>query len=76
MATAPLTISVDSDLAMAFANAQPADQKKMEMLLGIWLRELTTKPRKSLQQLMDEAGAEAERNGLTPEILAELLNEE
>jgi hypothetical protein len=32
-------------------------------------------PPKSLQQVMDEIGAAAEARGLTPEILASLLND-
>jgi hypothetical protein len=76
MSTVALTLSVDQEIAQAFASAKPEEQKKIQLLLGLRLRELTVGPRRSLDEIMDEAGAEATRNGLTPEILSELLNGE
>jgi hypothetical protein len=76
MSTIPVTITVDSDAAQAFAAVSPENRRKIELLLNLRLRELTLDSKKSLQQVMDEIGAEAQRNGLTSEILAELLNGE
>ena len=74
MTTTPLTIAVDAQSAEAFAKATPEDRRKVELLLALRLRELTGDSRNSLQQIMDEAGAEAQRNGLTPELLSKLLH--
>jgi ferritin-like protein len=74
MATAPITIEVDEESARVFAQASTEEQRKMQLLLSLRLRELVTKPGKRLQELMDEIGAEAEARGLTPEILDSILN--
>ena len=74
MSSIAVTISVDSQAAQAFAAATPDDRRKIELLLNLRLRELTVDSRKSLRQVMDELGAQAERSGLTADVLAELLN--
>jgi hypothetical protein len=76
MTTSPLTIAVDSQAAEAFASAAPEDRRKIELLLGLRLRELTVDSQKPLRQIMDEIGADAQRKGLTAEILSELMNGE
>jgi hypothetical protein len=76
MSTVPVTISVDSAAAQAFVGARPEDRRKIELLLGLRLRELTHDVGKPLRQIMDEIGESAERNGLTDEKLAELLHGE
>ena len=74
MTTTPVTISVDSVAAEAFAAVSPDNRRKIELLLNLRLRELTLDAEKSLVQVMDEIGAQAARNGMTPEILAEISN--
>ena len=69
-------ITVDSEAAQAFAAVSPENRRKIELLLNLRLRELALDSNKSLQQLMDEIGSEAQRKGLTPETLAELLDGE
>jgi len=76
MIAEPITITVDSEAAQAFAAAPPEDRRKIEALLNLRLRELTLGSRKSLQQIMDEIGKHAEQQGMTPELLRELLNGE
>ncbi len=71
-----ITIPVDADTARAYQAASADDQKKMQVLLRLRLRELTTTPSVSLRKLMDEIGAEAEARGLTPEILETLLRDD
>ncbi len=76
MTTIPVTIAVDSQSAEAYAAAAPEDRRKIELLLGLRLRELTVDSRKPLRQIMDEISADAQRNGLTADILSELMNGE
>ena len=76
MAESMITIPIDADTARAYQAASPDDQKKMQVLLRLRLRELATTPAVSLRDLMDEIGAEAEARGLTPEILETLLHDD
>ena len=76
METTPITIEVDSAAAKIYAAATPEEQWKMQVLLSLRLRDLTIKPRRSLREVMDEIGAEAEARGLTPEILESILRGE
>jgi ferritin-like protein len=76
MATATISIQVDEEAARAFAKASAEEQRKLQLLLGLRLRELTSEPPRSLNVVMDEIGARAEERGLTPEILESLLHDE
>lgn len=75
MVTTTIQIPVDEATAKAFSSASDEDRRKMELLLRLRLRDLTTGPQRSLSELMDEMGREAQARGLTPEILESLLNE-
>lgn len=75
MSTSTISIEVDSDVAQAYATAPDEQKRKLQLLLSLRLRELVNGPPKSLQDVMDEMGTEAERRGLTPEILDELLDD-
>lgn len=76
MADTTITIAIDADTAQAYQAASTEDQRKMQLLLRLRLRELTTLPQRSLSDLMDEIGRNAEARGLTPEILETLLQDE
>jgi hypothetical protein len=76
MTTATISIEVDADAARAFAEAPIEEQRKLQLLLSLRLRELTANPTRSLKAIMDEIGARAEARGLTPEILESLLHGE
>lgn len=76
METTPITIEVDAEAAKVYAAATPEEQWKMQVLLSLRLRDLTIKPRRSLREVMDDIGREAQANGLTPEILETLLRDE
>ncbi len=76
MANTPITIEVDAEAAKVYACSSPEDQKKIQLLLSLHLRDLTLKPRRSIFEVMDELAAEAEANGLTPEILESILRDE
>ena len=51
-------------------------KRKIEALLGLWLRELASGEYRSLQQVLDETGQKAQARGLTQEILDSLLKGE
>ena len=76
MATARITIELDTDVARAYRTAPEEKQKKMQALLNLWLREFAAAPATPLRVLMDEISDKAEDRGLTPEILESLLNAE
>jgi hypothetical protein len=75
MTNVTITMPVDEKTAQAFAAASPEDQRKLKLLLSLRLREITATPRKSLKEIMDEIGQQAEARGLTPEILESLLHD-
>ena len=77
MATANLTIQVSEEAARAFTQVSPEDQRKIQLLLDLRLRDLTISPlpQRSLQSVMDEIGKNAAARGLTPAVLESLLND-
>jgi hypothetical protein len=75
MATESITIHLDSEAVGVFKTAKPAEQKKMEALLSIWLKEIAISEKLSLKEVMDDIGKTAQERGLTPEILDSILNE-
>jgi hypothetical protein len=76
MATETITIQLDSEAARVFKAARPEEQKKMEALLSLWLKEIATAENLSLKELMDDIGRTAQEKGLTPEILESILDGE
>ena len=76
MELATISIEVDPDSARIFSEASLEERQKLELLLRLRLRELTTGPVRSLREIMDEIGARAEARGLTPEILESLLHDD
>jgi hypothetical protein len=77
MATASLTIQVSEEAAIAFAQVSPEDRSKIQLLLDLRLRDLTSAslPQKSLPAVMDEIGKNAADRGLTPAALESMLND-
>ncbi|MBW8883767.1 MAG: hypothetical protein JF612_03100 [Planctomycetia bacterium] len=76
MSTATISIEVDLEAAKAFSEASEEDRRKLELLLALRLRELTSGPIRPLREIMDEIGAKAKARGLTPDLMNKLLNEE
>ena len=76
MDTKPITIEVEAQAAEAFAAVSSIERKQVERMLSLYLRYLTAQPVQSLQEAMRQARQEAAANGLTPEILEELLDEQ
>jgi hypothetical protein len=77
MATASLTIQVSEEAATVFAKVPSEDRRKIQLLLDLFLRDLTNSPlpQKSLQADMDEIGKNAVARGLTPAVLESMLND-
>jgi hypothetical protein len=76
MANATITLTVDQDVAEAYASASAEAQQKYQLLLNLWLRQLTSSPSRPLPEIMDELSAKAEARGLTEEELESILNDE
>ena len=76
MDTKAITIEVDAAAADAYAAAPGEQRRKIQMLLSMYLRDITLKPRRPLREVMQELAAEAAANGLTPEILESILRDE
>lgn len=76
MTSDSITIPVAAEEAQLLAVASPEERRKLELLLRLRLRELTSGPSRKLSTIMDEMGAEAEARGLTPQILESMLNDE
>jgi len=76
MPTETISLEVDADAARAFSAASAEERRKLQLLLSLRLRELTSQPVRPLKQVMDEIGRYAEARGMTPEILESLLRDE
>jgi hypothetical protein len=68
-----ITIPLDADTARAYETAAPAEKRKIEALLSLWMRELAAGEYASLQGVLDEVGRKAKARGLTAETLDSLL---
>jgi hypothetical protein len=69
-----IELQVDADVARTFQSAQPEQQQKVQVLMSQWLKRAMAVTK--LQATMDRLSDEAEANGLTPEILQSILNDE
>jgi hypothetical protein len=73
MTFSTITIPLDSDAAQIYSDASLDDQKKMRLLLSLWLRGFAGSS-ESLLTVMDRIAGQAQERGLTPEIMESLLN--
>lgn len=74
MDTREITIRVPSQVARLYESASEEKRRKLDTLLGIWLRE-AERPSRSLDEIMRDASEQARRNGLTPGELRGILAE-
>lgn len=70
-----ITLQVDADTALAFQAASPKDKEKVSLLFSLLLKNYYQSKQRSFLQLIDEISENAQRRGLTPEILDEILAE-
>ncbi len=66
METREITIRVDAEAARAYAAASPEEWRKIDLLLGLRLGEVTG-PSAPLDQVMREISEKARARGLTEE---------
>ena len=70
-----ITVSVDSDVAKLYRSASDKERRKLDLLVNLRLRD-ATESGKSLRDTMLEVSRNAQRRGLTPEILQSILADE
>jgi hypothetical protein len=68
-----ITIRVDPEAAQAYRSALEEQRRKLDLLLNLRLHEATDTG-VSLKEAMREIGRRARERGLTPEILADILD--
>ena len=76
MSTEAITLEIDSEAAQAFKSVSTEEREKLQVLLGIWLKEYAKADTTSLKETMDEISRRAQSRGLTPEILDSILEGE
>ena len=69
-----ITVSVDPDVADVYRSASDDDRRKLDLLINLRLREVTA-PGRSLRTILLEISRDAQRRGLTSEILQSILDE-
>jgi hypothetical protein len=71
-----ITINVSPEAAKFYKSADAEKRRKLDLLISYQLSGANQKASiEDLEAAMDEASRQAEANGLTPEILEEILNE-
>ncbi len=76
--TEAITIPVSPEIAQTYHTLDRIDRDRLQAQITLFLQSRTITHQESLNQLrqtMDAIGAEAARNGLTPEILESILND-
>jgi flagellar biosynthesis chaperone FliJ len=68
-----ITIQIDPGIAKKFESSSPQQQEQIQKLVNYWLKKAIET--NHLQTIMDKMSDEAIKNGLTPEILESLLDE-
>lgn len=75
MSTEAITIELDSDSAQVFKSASTEEREKLQVLLGIWLKEYARADAASLKETMNEISRKARSRGLAEETLESILVE-
>lgn len=75
MKTQEITIRVAAEAANVYRSSSEENKRKLDTLLSAWLSN-AAKPIRSLKDVRHDASEQAGKNGLTPEILSDILNEQ
>ena len=76
MTTEMISIEVDSETALAYREADQQRRAKLAILVRWGLDELKGTGGTALFDVMEEIGRKAQANGLTPEILQSILEDD
>ncbi len=76
MLTETISIEVDAETAQYLKQSSQEDKKKLGILIGANVRHYAKADRRSLKTAMENLRRQAEANGLTPEILQSILEDE
>lgn len=76
MSTESITIPVDAEAAAAYRGASAEQRRKIQLLLGLWLKEAIAADPAALKELMTDIGGKAQARGLTSEELKSILEGE
>lgn len=72
-----IVFEVDGSVATTFYSIDEEKRKMINDTVNLWLKKITNDMSfKNYSQLLDDLSDEAEKNGLTPEILEELLKDD
>ena len=72
-----VSITLEPDVAFVYSKAKPGIKKKANYLVNLWLKDLFKSKKRRREELfdaMEAASRIAKNNGLTPEILEQILN--
>ena len=75
MAQETITIQLDSQTAKVYKSAPAGDQRKIQALLRLWLRDLAAADSSTLKKVMSDVSKKAQARDLTSESLETLLKE-
>jgi hemoglobin-like flavoprotein len=70
----PITLQVDAEVADAFNQASSSQQQAIQSVISLWLKQMVQP--ESLEAITQEIRQESASNGLTPDILEELLSDD
>jgi hypothetical protein len=79
LASDEITIQVPADVAEIYRQSSDAERQQLSMRIGAIVRQGLNRQEDSytpLKESMNRLAAEAQQNGLTPEILKSILNDE
>ena len=69
-----ISIEVEPEIARAYQNSSSTERKKIQMTFNVLVKQIMNT--RSLKDTIQEMQAQAKANGLTQEILDEILNED
>ena len=75
METKEITIRVTPEAASIYESTSEQDRLKLDALLSLRISEVA-EPSRSLNEIMREASREAQKRGLTVDILRKILDEQ
>ncbi len=74
MHTTTITVQLDADTAVAYEAASEEERRRIQQLVGLWLRDFLSSKNTSFKDLLTTVSEKAHTRGLTQEEL-ELLTD-